>query len=773
MPARFLTAPLAAALLLSPGASPTPLHAQEPSADPAPSAIGVPPSPAEAAAELASGPADDPAALAEPLRERDAAGEDAVEATARFLAGQFLLRDGEPQAALEEFLVARERDPNSAEILRSVVAVAFELGEEELGATVAAELSDRVPNDWQLARTLAQLKLAGGDAAAAQAYLKRAALSPDLPAAGAETAQVLRGFALLSVGLERFEDAAEAYARLIPLMGGEAGGLDFRTRAALLSDQRTGPLFAARILSGVQRFGDAAKAYRLALSLDPGSPGSVTGTDDEVAARLQLATTLAADGQAEEALNEVRTLLAGEADTPADPSEAVAPAALVLQKALTDLDRGDEVVGRLATLLERFPDNVRLAVSLAAARAEAGDLERAEEDLIELVKTEPSVWIPLSTVRRLRGDAAGWLNAIARAKALGLDDTAAEPVRAARDEEFRDKVLEAVPPVDPTPADEDEDGLARSKEITRAQLAAVAERPDEVEAGLRSALTRDRSRRFEAYLTLISVLNDLGKEGRAAEIADEVLTDDGLDDPTLGARRAEFLTIRAQLHSQAGETDAAVETLRAAEKAAPNNPFFAYQAAIARLADGNREAAEVELERVLTLAAPLPNGGGDLAKQARLLLSSLLVRRGKVERGEELLETQLALTPDDAGVLNDLGYLWADRGVNLPRAERMIRAAVAAEPDNAAFLDSLGWVLLKRGKPREAKAPLERAAKLAVEQGQAGDGTIWSHLGDLWAALNEPKQARDAWKAALQRANTAEEKDEAMIRSLKQKLGRE
>ena len=124
-------------------------------------------------------------------------------------------------------------------------------------------------------------------------------------------------------------------------------------------------------------------------------------------------------------------------------------------------------------------------------------------------------------------------------------------------------------------------------------------------------------------------------------------------------------------------------------------------------------------------------------------------------------------------MLNDLGYLWADRGVNLPRAERMIRAAVAAEPDNAAYLDSLGWVLLKRGKPSEAQAPLERAAKLATEQGQDGDGTIWAHLGDLWSALGEPRQARDAWGAALQRANTAEEKDEAMIRSLKKKLGRE
>ncbi|QDT17965.1 tetratricopeptide repeat protein [Alienimonas californiensis] len=761
-------ASLAAALLFL-GSAASGLRAQEALPDPAP-ATAATPSPAEAAAALTAGPADDPAAPAELLRTRDEAGDAGVEATAHFLTGQFLLRDGEPEAALEAFLAARELTPDSAEVLRSVVAVAFELGRNELGSEVAAELSDRLPNDWQLARTLARLKLGAGDAAGAQKYLKRAALSPDLPKVGPEAAEVLRGYAVLSAGLQQFEDAAEAYSRLLPLMSGAEGGLDFRTRTALLSDARTAPLVAARILTGVGRPVDAVKAFRLALTLEAGAPGSVLDTPEEPAARVQLATVLIAADQPAEALAEIDRLLT---DVPAEASDAIAAAALVIQKALQDLDRKGEIVDRLTALHEQFPENVAVAVSLAAARADAGDLERAEEELEALVEQEPTVWLPLSTVRRLRGDAVGWLDAVAQAKAAGLDNTDPEPVRAARNETFRDAVLEAVPVVDPTPKDQDDGGVARAREITRAQLAASAGRAEEVEAGLRSALERERSRRFDAYLTLISVLNDLEQDERAAAVADEALADAGLDDPDLGARRAEFLTIRAQLHRQAGDTDAAVETLRKAEALTPKNPFFAYQAGIARFVDGDSDAAEEELERALKLAEPLPDGGGELGKQVRSLLSALLVRKGDFERGAGLLEEQLRLTPDDPGTLNDLGYLWADRGMNLPRAERMIRAAVAAEPDNAAYLDSLGWVLLKRGKPQEAREPLERAGKLSVERGQEGDGTIWSHLGDLWAALNEPQQARDAWKAALQRANTAEEKDEELIRSLKKKLGRE
>ena len=38
--------------------------------------------------------------------------------------------------------------------------------------------------------------------------------------------------------------------------------------------------------------------------------------------------------------------------------------------------------------------------------------------------------------------------------------------------------------------------------------------------------------------------------------------------------------------------------------------------------------------------------------------------------------------PNDPGVNNDLGYLYADQGKNLEKAEAMIRKAVQEEPDN-------------------------------------------------------------------------------------------
>ena len=740
--------------------------------EPADLAPGLAPAPtaAEAAGASGDGPADDPAAPDDLLRRRGPAGDAMVEATARFLAGQALLRGGDPDAAFEEFSAARGSDPDSVEILRSLVAVAFEIGREGDGQRFAAELSDRDPTDWKLALTLGRLKLRGNDPAAAQVYMKRAATSPDLPTAGPEAAEALRGYAVLSAGLNRFADAAEGYEKLIPLLAGDEGGLDFRTRTALLSDRRTAPVTAGQVLAAAGRHLAAAAAYRLALSLDADEPGGVAGGPDEPAARAQLAAVLTAGGEPGAALEELNRLMSGEPGGPSDPAPVVTPATLVLQKALTDLDRADEIVGRLAAWRDRFPDDLTLAVNLATARANAGQLEKAETDLTGLAErySESPVWAPLATVRRMRKDAAGWIDAVARAKALDLTEADDEPRRAAEAEDFRDAVLGAVPAVDPTPADADGSEIARAKEVIRAQLAAAAGRADEVEAGLRSALGRDRARRFDVLLTLISVLNDAGAQDRAAAITDEALADDGLDDPDLGGRRAEFLVVRAQLHRNAGETDAALGKLAAAEATNPANPFFAFQTAVTKLGAGDDDGAAAELRRVLDLSAALENGGGDLEKDSRLLLSSLLTRRGDAEEGEALLVEQLEQTPDDPTVNNDLGYLWADRGENLERAEAMIRKAVAAEPENPAFLDSLGWVLLKRGRPEEAQAPLEEAARRTKN----GDGTIWSHLGDLWDALGERQQAIDAWRSALQRANTSDAPDERLIESLKQKLGR-
>jgi tetratricopeptide (TPR) repeat protein len=121
-------------------------------------------------------------------------------------------------------------------------------------------------------------------------------------------------------------------------------------------------------------------------------------------------------------------------------------------------------------------------------------------------------------------------------------------------------------------------------------------------------------------------------------------------------------------------------------------------------------------------------------------------RAGKIPESEKYFEQCLSLSPDFPPALNYLGYMWAERGTNLVRARNMIERALKADPTNAAYLDSLGWVLFKQG---DAKAALEPIRK-AVELNEEPDATLYDHLGDIYAALNQRDKAREAWRKALE-----------------------
>ena len=95
--------------------------------------------------------------------------------------------------------------------------------------------------------------------------------------------------------------------------------------------------------------------------------------------------------------------------------------------------------------------------------------------------------------------------------------------------------------------------------------------------------------------------------------------------------------------------------------------------------------------------------------------------------------------------MNYLGYMWVDRGLKLSEAKQLIEKALEIEPENAAFLDSLGWAFYKLNKPQEALSWLLKA----VEHSEEADATLYDHLGDIYAALNQVDRAREAWRKSL------------------------
>jgi Tfp pilus assembly protein PilF len=114
----------------------------------------------------------------------------------------------------------------------------------------------------------------------------------------------------------------------------------------------------------------------------------------------------------------------------------------------------------------------------------------------------------------------------------------------------------------------------------------------------------------------------------------------------------------------------------------------------------------------------------------------------------DLAETQfrkaLAIDPQNAAVLNYLGYMLADQGQKLPEALKLIRQAVDLEPQNGAYLDSLGWVNFKLGQYSEAEEYLRKA-----NERMSSDPTVHDHLGEMYQKTGNLKMAVAQWERSM------------------------
>ncbi len=115
------------------------------------------------------------------------------------------------------------------------------------------------------------------------------------------------------------------------------------------------------------------------------------------------------------------------------------------------------------------------------------------------------------------------------------------------------------------------------------------------------------------------------------------------------------------------------------------------------------------------------------------------------DKMEADLNQALALRPDDATLLNYLGYSWLDQGRNLAEATKMIERALELRPGDGAIIDSLGWAHFKAGRVEQAIDLLEQAIAAVP-----GDPTVNEHLGDAYWSIGRSVEARHRWAAALE-----------------------
>ena len=140
-------------------------------------------------------------------------------------------------------------------------------------------------------------------------------------------------------------------------------------------------------------------------------------------------------------------------------------------------------------------------------------------------------------------------------------------------------------------------------------------------------------------------------------------------------------------------------------------------------------------------------------------------RDGRWDDAEKDLRKALNLAPDQAGLLNMLGYSLVDRGLALDEALGMIETAAIAQPDSGHIIDSLGWVLYRLGRYDAAVEPMELAAQL-----MAVDPVVNDHLGDVYWAVGRKLEAQFQWRRALSFVDPDDPDSEADPDRIRRKL---
>ncbi|MDB5803870.1 MAG: hypothetical protein JWN73_1192 [Betaproteobacteria bacterium] len=172
------------------------------------------------------------------------------------------------------------------------------------------------------------------------------------------------------------------------------------------------------------------------------------------------------------------------------------------------------------------------------------------------------------------------------------------------------------------------------------------------------------------------------------------------------------------------------------------------EAQILREANMNKEAFDL-LEKNLD---KLPNNP-DLLYESAMTAEKL----SKLDVQETQLKKLIQLKPDYAHAYNALGYSLADRNERLGEARDLIEKALKIAPDDAAIIDSMGWVLYRLGDLPRAVELLQRAYEARP------DAEIAAHLGEVLWQSNRKTEAQRLWRVAL----TKSPGDETLMATMK------
>ncbi len=235
----------------------------------------------------------------------------------------------------------------------------------------------------------------------------------------------------------------------------------------------------------------------------------------------------------------------------------------------------------------------------------------------------------------------------------------------------------------------------------------------------------------------------------------------GFDDPhgtsfyqAQAAEALDMISRAIELYAEVESGDRAlVAGIRRAELMAGEGDVAGARRELAAL---RLQTSQVVVEESWLAEARILRGVGDgkfaletLDKALEQLPNSISIRYshallaaelGWVDVAEKDLRIIISEQPENAAALNALGYTLADQTERYEEAEALIRQAFILRPDDASIVDSMGWISYRLGRLDVAKEFLRRAWALDKNP------EIAAHLGEVLWVIGEQETARSIWR---------------------------
>jgi tetratricopeptide (TPR) repeat protein len=714
-----------------------------------------------------------------PAKSRSEAEEDQLQAATHYAHSRLLSEQGQKTLALRHLQRAWRYDQASDELLAEIVPLAFAAKQNDAAARYAVLAAERNPKDALLVRRLAIYLTDKKDyARALRMYEKSLVKDPQLKDGKLEdlgAATLYAELGRLYFLTEQYEKSAAAFQAVSRALHDKDSPLDASAKESLLSDAATTYVLWGESFLEAKQFEDARQAFERANK----------EKQDRSLLAYRLARVAAAEKKWDEALARLDEYFAAKTDDSGDaPYQLLAK--IYAQQLPDPVAAQQKWIARLRELHQAQPDNRPLALSLANALWTVGNLTEAVPLLTKTLAATPNSegyqkliehhW-QQKEFRELLAAAGqlvaqtGSLDALDDVRTrLQQDEAALLALRKLAEEQFAERPAEKPKATDKLqPEEEPEEKLDKRLNdkpnhhpiLAAAVLLRGAGKLAEAEKLFRAVLALQPPNETDLRTQWALGLFLEEQNEAAAAMFREVLAQ-----KPAPANPAAIRYYLAGCLEMLGKTDEALQVIDEAAAAQPANPRFENRRGwILYHAQRWADARDAYAEFLNKHQARQQPEVRDMLRSSKLALSNLELELGNFPQAVEWLEQVLDEYPEDAGALNDLGYLWADRGVHLERALRMTQQAVEQEPKNKAYRDSLGWALYRLGRYDEAA----RELAIAIE-GEEPDGVLLEHYGDVLDKQGKPADAHAQWQRAAEAFEKEKELDK--LQRVREKLAR-